>query len=77
MNSISFRTNFGWISVFEENSKIVRIRFGKNQNKSISKNLKKTKLQIKNFLRKKIKTIHSNILIKGNEAQKKIWRELT
>ena len=37
MNSLSFKTKFGWVSVFEENNKIIRVKFGKNKNKSISK----------------------------------------
>ena len=29
MNSLAFKTNFGWISVFEYNNQIVKIKFGK------------------------------------------------
>ena len=39
MNSLSFKTKFGWISVFEEKGKIGMIKFGKHENKSINKNL--------------------------------------
>ena len=74
MNSLSFKTNFGWISVFEEKNKIVRIKFGKSKNRSASKNLK---ININNFFNKKIKTIKTNYLTKGNIVQKKVWRELT
>ena len=77
MNSLSFKTRFGWISAFEEKGKIVRIKFGKHKNKNISKNLKSLKIKINNFFSKKNSSIKSNFLIKGNPIQKKVWRELT
>ena len=77
MNSLSFKTRFGWISAFEEKGKIVRIKFGKNKNKNISKNLKSLKIKINNFFSKKNSSIKSDFLIKGNPIQKKVWRELT
>ena len=77
MNSLSFKTRFGWISAFEEKGKIVKIKFGKNRNQNISKNLKRLKIKINSFFNKKNKTIKSNFLIEGNINQKKVWRELT
>ena len=77
MNSLSFKTKFGWISAFEEKNKIVSVKFGKHKNRSIGKNLKKFKTSLKNFLSKKNKTINSNFHINGNKIQKKIWNELT
>ena len=77
MNSLSFKTRFGWISAFEEKGKIVRIKFGKHKNKDISKNLKNLKIKINNFFNKKNRTIKSNFFIKGNAIQKKVWQELT
>ena len=77
MNSLSFKTRFGWISAFEEKGKIVSIKFGKYKNKTISKNLKNLKIKINGFFNKKNRTIKSNFLIKGNIIQKKVWRELT
>ena len=77
MNSLSFKTKFGWISTFEEKGKIVKIKFGKHKNKNISKNLKNIKMKINSFFNKKNKTIKSNFLIEGNAIQKKVWRELT
>ena len=77
MNSLSFKTKFGWISAFEEKGKIVKIKFGKHKNKNISKNLKSLKIKINSFFNKKNKTIKSNFLIEGNTIQKKVWRELT
>ena len=77
MNSLSFKTKFGWISAFEKKGKIVRIKFGKHKNKDISKNLKNLKIKINNFFNKKNRTIKSNFFIKGNAIQKKVWQELT
>ena len=77
MNSLSFKTRFGWISAFEEKGKIVKIKFGKHKNKNISKNLKNLKIKINNFFNKKNRTIKSNFFIKGNAIQKKVWQELT
>ena len=77
MNSLSFKTRFGWISAFEEKGKIVKIKFGKHKNKNISKNLKSLKIKINSFFNKKNKTIKSNFLIEGNTIQKKVWHELT
>ena len=71
MNSLSFKTRFGWISTFEEKGKIVKIKFGKYKNKNISKNLKSLKIKINSFFNKKNRTIKSNFLIKGNAIQKK------
>ena len=77
MNSLSFKTKFGWISAFEEKSKIVKIKFGRHKNKNISKNLKCLRIKINSFFNKKNRTIKSNFLIEGNTIQKKVWRELT
>ena len=76
INSISIKTKFGWISVFEEKGKIFRVKFGKCKNKSVSKNLRKFKSSLNAFLTGKNKFIKSNFLIKGNRIQKKVWREL-
>ena len=77
MNSVSFKTKFGWVSAFEEGNKIVRVKFGKNNNKSVSKILKKFKTSMNNFLNKKNHKITCNFNIEGNIIQKKVWRELT
>ena len=76
IRQISIKTKLGWISAFEEKDKIVRVKFGKYKNKSISKNLKNFRHCLNDFLTGKIKSIKSNFLIEGNSIQKKIWREL-
>ena len=76
MKSLSFKTKLGWITAFEEKGKIVRIKFAKHRNKSISKNLMNLKNKINDFFNKKNKTVKSNFLIIGNNIQKKVWKEL-
>ena len=77
MNSLSFKTKFGWISIFGGVNKIYRVKFGKHKNKNVTKELKKSKNNINAFLNKKNKTVKFNFLMEGNNIQKKIWRELT
>ena len=74
---ISTKTKLGWISAFENNGKIFKVKFGKYKNKSISKNLKKFKGNLSNFFKKKNNTFESDFLIKGSSIQKQIWKELT
>ena len=76
IKQISIKTKFGWISAFEQNNKIYRVKFGKCKNRSISNNLKKFKSSLDNFLAKKNKFIKFNTLIVGNPIQKKVWNEL-
>ena len=76
IKQISIKTKFGWISAFEQNNKIYRVKFGKCKSRSISANLKKFKSSLNNFLTKKNKSLKFNILIVGNSIQKKVWNEL-
>ena len=76
IKQISIKTKFGWISAFEQNNKIYKIKFGKCKNKSISKNLKNFKSSLNNFVTKKSQLFRFNTLIEGNLIQKKIWNEL-
>jgi len=76
IKQISIKTKLGWISAFEQKDRITSVKFGKHKNKSVSKNLKKFKSSINNFLAGKSKYINIKILLKGSPIQKKIWREL-
>ena len=76
IKQISIKTKFGWISAFEQNNKIYKVKFGKCKNKSTSNNLKKFKYSLNNFLKKKNKFLKFNTLIVGNSIQKKVWKEL-
>ena len=76
IKQISIKTKFGWISAFEQNNKIYKVKFGKCKNKSTSNNLKKFKSSLNNFFTKRNKFLKFNILIVGNSIQKKVWNEL-
>ena len=76
IRQISIKTKFGWISAFEDKNKIVRVKFGKSKNRSPSKNLKRFKHKLNNFLSKKSKFIKFNFAIEGSSTQKKVWKEL-
>ena len=54
IRQISIKTKFGWISAFEENNKIYQeLNLEKCKNNINSKNLKKFKSSLNNFLSKK------------------------
>ena len=74
---ISVKTELGWISAFENNGKIFEVKFGKHKNKSVSKNLKKFRNNLINFLNRKNNAFESDFLIEGNIIQKQVWKELT
>ena len=74
---ISVKTELGWISAFENNGKIFEVKFGKHKNKSVSKNLKRFRNNLINFLNRKNNAFESDFLIKGNIIQKQVWKELT
>ena len=76
IHQISIKTKFGWMSAFEENDRIVQVKFGKHKNRLVTKNLKKLRKSIKAFMKKKSKFIKSDFFIKGSRVQKKIWVEL-
>ena len=46
MNSLSFKTAFGWITVTDFDKKIKSVEFAKKKNKGKSKNLVEIKKQI-------------------------------
>jgi len=77
MNSLSIKTKFGWISALEQRNKIVKVKFAKHKNKSVTKNLKKFRNNLINFLNRKNNAFTSDFFIAGNTTQKKVWKELT
>ena len=76
MNSLSFNTALGWITVTGFDKKIKSVEFAKKKNKGKSENLVKIKKQIIDFCLGKKKKIEVNIEMVGTSLQKKIWREL-
>ncbi len=77
IKQISINTKFGWVSAYETNGKIFKIKFGKLKKQIKSEILKKFKKNLVNFFNKKKNTIKSPHSIKGNNIQKKVWLELT
>jgi len=76
MKSLSVKTKLGWITAFEENGNIIRVIFGKNKKNSTSRNLIKFKNSLNNFFKKKSYLIKFNYVVKGNNIQKKVWKEM-
>ena len=76
IKQISIKTKFGWISAYESNGKIFRIRFGKLEKQIKSVVLKNFERNLLKFLSKKTSYIKVPHIIKGNRIQKKIWAEL-
>tara|TARA_B100000029_G_scaffold501120_1_gene573934 strand:+ start:260 stop:709 length:450 start_codon:yes stop_codon:yes gene_type:complete len=76
IKKLSFKTNFGWISIKEVDERIVSIKFGKKNNENKSENLVKVKNQIQEYLRGQLKVFNINIYMNGTILQKRIWREL-
>ena len=76
MNSLSFKTTFGWITVTNFDKKVISVEFAKKKNKGKSENLVKIKKQIIDFCLGKKKRIEANIEMVGTSLQKKIWKEL-
>ena len=72
----SIRTKFGWLTAYENNGKIFKIKFGKVRKQSNSKVLKKFRYNLLKFFSKKTIKIKVPYKIKGNSIQKKIWNEL-
>ena len=77
VKQISVKTALGWISAFENNGKIFEVKFGKHKNKSVSKNLKRFRNNLINFLNRKNNAFESDFLIEGSIIQKQVWKELT
>ena len=77
MGQISIKTKFGWICAFEEKNRIISVKFGKYQNRLVSKNLKNFKVNLNNFLKRKTKFIKSSFLVRGSVTQRKVWKELS
>ena len=53
MNSLSVKTQVGWITAIEEHGKIIRVKFDKNSKNSKTKNLVKFKKSLNNYFKKK------------------------
>ena len=76
IGKISIKTKIGWVSVFEENTKIFKIKFGKVKKQTRSKTLKKLKKNLLRFFNQETLNIKAKYEMRGNLIQKKVWSEL-
>mgnify|MGYP003956337973 CR=1 FL=1 len=76
IKQISIKTKLGWISAYETNNKIFRIKFGKLKKQIKSEILENFRVNLLKFLEKKTSYIKAPHKIKGNQIQRKIWIEL-
>mgnify|MGYP006219840213 CR=1 FL=1 len=77
MNTISFNTSIGWISLSEQNDLITSVKFGKKKNKGKNLVLIKLKKQIIEFTQGKRNKFSVKLNIEGTALQKKIWKKLS
>ena len=76
INQISTKTRLGWISAFENQGKIFKIKFGRLKKQTKSKTLEIFTKKLLKFFNKKIGNIEVPHEMIGNQIQKKIWNEL-
>ena len=76
INQISTKTRLGWISAFENQGKIFKIKFGRLKKQTKSKTLEIFSKKLLKFFNKKIANIEVPHEMVGNQMQKKIWNEL-
>jgi methylated-DNA-[protein]-cysteine S-methyltransferase len=76
IKKISTKTKLGWITAFEENNRIFRIKFGKTKKQTKSELLKNFKKNLSKFFKKQSIYIKTKYKLEGNKIQKKIWNEL-
>ena len=76
IKKISVKTEFGWISAFENKGKIFQIKFGKVKKQSQNQVLKNFKKNLTEFFKKRTLNIKAPYKIEGSQIQKKVWSEL-
>ena len=72
INQISTKTRLGWISAFEKQGKIFKIKFGRLKKQTKSKTLVIFTKKLLKFFNKKIANIEVSHEMIGNQIQKKI-----
>ena len=74
METASFKTELGWISVKKKSDIIFSLSFGKTNKISIFTNIKN---QINSYALGKLKSFKIDYHFEGTPLQKKIWKELS
>ena len=77
MNTLSFNSSIGWITISEENNLITSIKFGKKKNRGKNQVLTKLKKQILEFIIGKRTQFSIKLNLEGSILQKKIWKQLS
>ncbi len=77
MNSYSFKTIFGWITVKSLNSKLISVKFNKTKNLKKDEYLIHISNQIKLYSLGKLKKFDLEYSLLGTPLQIKIWNELS
>ena len=77
MNTLSFNSSIGWITLSEDNNLITSIKFGKKKNKGKNQVLTKLKKQILEFTKGKRTKFSVKLYLEGSILQKKIWKQLS
>ena len=77
MNTLSFNTSIGWVTLSEDNYLITSIKFGKKKNKGKNQVLTKLKKQILEFTKGKRTKFSVKLHLEGSILQKKIWKQLS
>ena len=77
MNTLSFNTSIGWITLSEDNNLITSIKFEKKKNKGKNQVLTKLKKQILEFTKGKRTKFSVKLHLEGSILQKKIWKQLS
>ena len=67
--TISIKTKFGWISVFENQGKIFRVKFGRTKKQKKSKNLENFRKNLLRFFNKKRPNIKASYKMGGSRTQ--------
>ncbi|MAV63643.1 MAG: hypothetical protein CMG00_00455 [Candidatus Marinimicrobia bacterium] len=76
MNSYSFKTSLGWITVKSNKKKLISVKFGKSKNYISSKYLINISKQIELFTIGKLRKFNIDYQLSGSFLQIKIWKEL-
>ncbi len=80
MNYFYKKTKIGYITIFENNEKIIKLRLDKiedNSNFILSPLIEKTFIELEEYFEGRRKKFDIPIKPEGTDFQKKVWQELT
>ena len=76
INHISFLTNAGWFTIFEDEEKIAAIEWGKTEENSPTSLLKDAQKQLLEYFDRKRKVFDIPLNPRGTAFQLSVWQEL-